>query len=257
MLKFESKTAVVTGGASGIGLAISQRFASEGAVVAILDYNEEELNKAAESIRADGGTVIAQCCDVGDAEAVELAIKKIHEQHHRIDVLVNNAGIAHIGSALTTSHEEFARVQQVNLFGVANCLRSALKYMSVDGGGAIVNIASTVALMGIPDRFAYSASKGAVLAMTYSVAKDFHDKGIRCNALLPGRVHTPFVDGFIKKNYPGQEEEMFEKLSQFQPIGRMGQPEEIASVVLFLCTDEASFVTGTAMPVDGGTLSMR
>lgn len=257
MSKLDSKTAIITGGASGIGLAIAKLFAREGATIEIMDRNVEEMNRAVEDIRAAGGTCEATACDVADAEAVDAVITAIHARRGSINILVNNAGIAHVGNALTTTPEDFERVQRVNVFGPANCLRSALKFMSVEGGGAILNLASCVSVMAIPDRFAYATSKGAVLAMTYAVAKDFLASGIRCNALLPGRVHTPFVDGFIAKNYPGREAEMFEKLSKAQPIGRMAQPEEIAYAALFLCSDEASFITGTALPVDGGTLTIR
>jgi len=257
MPKLASRTAIVTGGASGIGLAIARLFAREGAAVEILDRNAGEMNRAVEEIRAAGGTATAASCDVADAEAVDEVIARIHARRGRIHILINNAGIAHVGNALTTTPEDFERVQRVNVFGAANCLRAALKFMVADGGGAILNLASTVAVMAIPDRFAYATSKGAVLAMTYAVAKDFLDQGVRCNALLPGRVHTPFVDGFIAKNYPGREAEMFEKLSKTQPIGRMGTPEEIAAAALFLCSDDAAFITGTGLPVDGGTLTIR
>ncbi len=249
-----NKTAIITGGASGIGLAIAQRFAQEGAIVEILDRNEDEMKKAVELI---GDAASAEYCDVADAKLVDEVISKIHARRGRIDILINNAGIAHVGNALTTSPEDFERVQRVNVFGPANCLRSALRFMVADGGGAIVNLASCLSVMAIADRFAYGTSKGAVLSMTYSVAKDFLEQKIRCNAILPGRVHTPFVDGFIARNYAGREAEMFEKLSKAQPIGRMAQPSEIAYAALFLCSDEASFITGTALPVDGGTLTIR
>ena len=254
MPQLQNKTAIITGGASGIGLAIAQRFAQEGAAVEILDRNEDEMKKAVESI---GDAASAEYCDVADASMVDQVISKIHARRGRIDILINNAGIAHVGNALTTSPEDFERVQRVNVFGPANCLRSTLRFMVADGGGAIVNLASCLSVMAIADRFAYGTSKGAVLSMTYSVAKDFLEQKIRCNAILPGRVHTPFVDGFIAKNYAGREAEMFEKLSKAQPIGRMAQPSEIAYAALFLCSDEASFITGTALPVDGGTLTIR
>ncbi|MFT5470919.1 MAG: 2-keto-3-deoxy-L-fuconate dehydrogenase [Verrucomicrobiales bacterium] len=257
-LEFNNKTAIVTGGASGIGLAIARRFAEGGAAVEILDLNEADLDSAAAGIRESGGEVSTSVCDVSNAAQVDEVISAIHKRRGKIDILVNNAGIAHVGNALTTTPEDFERVQRVNVFGVANCLRAALRFMVDDGGGgAILNIASTLSLMAIDDRFAYGTSKGAVLSMTYAVAKDFLAHKIRCNALMPGRVHTPFVDGFIAKNYPGREAEMFEKLSEYQPVGRMAQPDEIAAAALFLCSDEASFITGTAMPVDGGTLSIR
>ncbi len=257
MARLEAKTAIITGGASGIGLAIAKLFSREGAAVDILDRNIGEMNRAVEEIRAAGGTADAEECDVADPKSVSEVIARVHARRGRIHILVNNAGIAHVGNALTTTPEDFERVQRVNVFGPANCLRAALQFMINDGGGAILNLASCVSVMAIPDRFAYATSKGAVLAMTYAVAKDFLANNIRCNALLPGRVHTPFVDGFIAKNYPGREAEMFEKLSKAQPIGRMAQPEEIAYAALFLCSDEASFITGTAMPVDGGTLTIR
>jgi NAD(P)-dependent dehydrogenase (short-subunit alcohol dehydrogenase family) len=257
MPQLHQKTAIITGGASGIGLAIAQRFAREGAIVEILDRNEDEMKKAVESISAEGGVAAAEFCDVADAKMVDGVVEKIHARRGRIHILVNNAGIAHVGNALTTSPEDFERVQRVNVFGPANCLRSTLRFMVADGGGAIVNLASCLSVMAIADRFAYGTSKGAVLSMTYSVAKDFLEQKIRCNAILPGRVHTPFVDGFIAKNYAGREAEMFEKLSKAQPIGRMAEPSEIAYAALFLCSDEASFITGTALPVDGGTLTIR
>ncbi len=257
MLRLQSRNAIVTGGASGIGLAIAKLFAREGAAVDILDRQVDEMNRAVDEIRAAGGTADAEVCDVTDAKAVDEVVARVHARRGRIHILVNNAGIAHVGNALTTTPEDFERIQRVNVFGAANCLRSALRFMVADGGGAIVNLASCVSVMAINDRFAYATSKGAVLAMTYSVAKDFLEQGIRCNALLPGRVHTPFVDGFIAKNYPGREAEMFEKLSKTQPIGRMAEPEEIAHAALFLCSDESSFITGTGLPVDGGTLTLR
>ena len=257
MLRLQSRNAIVTGGASGIGLAIAKLFAREGAAVDILDRQLDEMNRAVDEIRAAGGTADAELCDVTDAKAVDEVVARVHARRGRIHILVNNAGIAHVGNALTTTPEDFERIQRVNVFGAANCLRSALRFMVAGGGGAIVNLASCVSVMAINDRFAYATSKGAVLAMTYSVAKDFLEQGIRCNALLPGRVHTPFVDGFIAKNYPGREAEMFEKLSKTQPIGRMAEPEEIAYAALFLCSDESSFITGTGLPVDGGTLTLR
>ncbi|MCF6313791.1 MAG: SDR family oxidoreductase [Verrucomicrobiales bacterium] len=256
--KFTSKVVIVTGGASGIGLAISQGFAAEGASVEILDLNRSQMEKAARDIRQQGGEVGVSVCDVANAQEVDEVITAIRDRRGGIDILVNNAGIAHVGNAMTTSAEEFERIQHVNVSGVANCLRCVLRFMVEDDrGGVILNLASTVAVSAIKDRFAYSASKGAVLAMTYAVAKDFIEHKVRCNALLPGRVHTPFVDGFIKKNYPGKEKEKFKELSEAQPIGRMGTTEEIAAAALFLCSDQASFITGTAMPVDGGTLTIR
>lgn len=253
MSKLQGRVALVTGGASGIGLAITKRFLAEGALVEILDWNQEEMDKAAAETGAS-----AVRCDVSDHKMVDEVVNAIHAKHGHIDVLVNNAGIAHVGNALSTSPEDFERIQRVNVFGPANCLRSTLRHMVADNkGGAIVNLASCLSVMAIADRFAYGTSKGAVLAMTYSVAKDFLAHNIRCNAILPGRVHTPFVDGFIAKNYAGREAEMFDKLSKAQPIGRMASTDEIAYAALFLASDEASFITGIGLPVDGGTLHIR
>lgn len=246
MNRLKDKVAVVTGGASGIGLAIARLFAAEGAIVEVLDRQTAEIEG-----------VTSSACDVGSHAEVDAVMAEIVGRRGRIDILVNNAGIAHVGNALTTTPEDFERVQRVNVTGVANCSRAALRYMTEAKSGVILNLASCVSVMAINDRFAYATSKGAVLSMTYAIAKDFLGYGIRCNALLPGRVHTPFVDGFIAKNYPGREAEMFEKLSKAQPIGRMAEPEEMAQAALFLCSDESRFITGTGLPVDGGTLTIR
>lgn len=257
MLNLTGKTAIITGGGSGIGQAIALKFAQQNAEVIIFDLSEDHAAEALQAILDAGGTARAYACDVSDPESVKSAIRQTLEQSKRIDILVNNAGVAHVGNALNTEIEDFDRIYQTNVRGVYNCLHNTLPHMIEAGGGVILNLASVVSLTGIPDRFAYSMSKGAVLTMTYSVATDFIDKNIRCNCLCPARVHTPFVDGFIAKNYPGQEKEMFQKLSEAQPIGRMAEPEEIASLCVYLCSDEASFVTGAAWPIDGGFMNTR
>lgn len=253
----QGKTAIITGGASGIGLAMVRRFAAHGAAVEIFDCDAAALDAVAGELRAAGHEVHGVLCDVSSAASVAAAFAESLKRHGRLHILVNNAGIAHVGNALTTGAEAFERVQRVNVLGVAQATQEALRHMTAHGGGVILNISSIAAVAAIGDRFAYAASKGAVLAMTYSVAKDFLDQGIRCNALLPGRIHTPFVDGFIAKNYPGREDAMFAKLAAAQPVGRMGTPDEVAAAALFLCCDEASFITGTSWPVDGGTLTLR
>ena len=144
----------------------------------------------------------------------------------------------------------------MNVKGIYNCLHEAIPMMK-SSGGVILNLASIASTVGLPDRFAYSMSKGAVLGMTLSVAKDYIHDGIRCNCISPARVHTPFVDNFLGKNYPGREEEMFEKLSKTQPIGRMAKPLEIAHLILYLCSDEASFITGCDYPIDGGFIKLN
>ena len=174
-----------------------------------------------------------------------------------LDILVNNAGVAHIGTVETTTSEDFDRILSVNVKGVFHCMKAAMPKLMQNGGGAILNLASVASKVGIVDRFAYSASKGAVLTMTLSVARDYVDKGIRCNCLCPGRVHTPFVDGYLDKHYPDSREEMFQKLSAYQPIGRMAEPDEIANLACFLCSDEAAFITGSAYDIDGGVTLLR
>ena len=256
MFSLEGKIAVVTGGGSGIGLAISKAFAQQGATVDILEVNEEAGEAVVEEIVVTGGTAATHVCDVTLPDKVKMTFDKIISSRGRIDCLINNAGIAHVGNVLTTTEEDFDRVLSVNVKGVFNCLKAGVGHMQ-STGGAIVNIASTVSVMAIDDRFAYSASKGAVLAMTYAVARDFLKNKIRCNAILPARIHTPFVDGFIEDNYPDQPEEMFKRLSEAQPVGRMVKPEEVAAMAVFLCSDEASFITGCPYPVDGGTLKIR
>ena len=255
MFSLEGKNAVVTGGGSGIGLAISKAFAQQGAHVNILEVNSEAGEAAAQEINEAGGAATARTGDVTDQAGVKAVFDTIAADAP-IDCLINNAGIAHVGNVLNTSEEDFDRVLGVNVKGVYNCLQAGVSHMK-GRGGSIVNIASTVSVMAIDDRFAYSTSKGAVLSMTYAVARDFLNDKIRCNAILPARIHTPFVDGFIKKNYPDNIDEMFEKLSDAQPIGRMGKPEEVAAMAVFLCSDEASFITGCPYPVDGGTLYIR
>src|ERR1041384_1916860 len=236
------RTAIITGGGSGIGRAIAELFAQRGASVEILDVDEASASAAVEAIAAAGGIAAWQKCDIADRQAAWAAIDAVVARRGRLHILVNNAGIAHIGSVLTTTEEDFDRVMRVNVKGAFNCTQAALEKMVAAGGGVILNLASIAAILGISDRFAYSMSKGAVLTMTYSVAKDFVNKNIRCNAICPSRIHTPFVDGYLEKAYPGRETEMFQKLSEYQPIGRMGKPEEVANPALFLCSDEASFI---------------
>lgn len=253
--------ALVTGGGSGIGRAICQRFAREGARVAILDLTTESaIDTLAECQRHDPRSR-AYACDVSDGPAMRKTFDQVAADLGPIDIVVNNAGISHIGTVESTTEAEFDRLVRVNIKGVFNGLQQAVRHFLAEDrptpGGVILNLASVAATVGIPDRFAYSMTKGAVLNMTLSVATDYVDRGIRCNALSPGRVHTPFVDTYLAKHYPGKEKEMFARLSATQPIGRMGRPEEIAALAAFLCSDEAGFITGTNVPIDGGFLSIK
>lgn len=251
MFRLDNKVALVTGGASGIGLAISTLFAQQGAFVHVLEINEEQAQKSVDEITKAGGKARAHRLDISKQQEVQSVIDAIASEGP-IDILVNNAGIAHIGKAHTTSEEDFDRILNVNIKGVYNCLHVTIPHMQKNGGGVILNMASIAATVGIPDRFVYSTSKGAVFTMTLSVARDYLSDHIRCNSISPARVHTPFVDGFIAKTYPGQEQEMFEKLSKTQPIGRMAKPEEIGALALYLCSEEASFITGCDYLIDGG-----
>lgn len=253
MFRLDQKKAVITGGGSGIGRAIALLFARQGAAIHIIDLTEENSLDTIREIREAGGTAASSACDVTDHHAVKTVFESIGPFH----ILVNNAGIAHVGKAGTTPEADFDRIMKVNVKGVYNCLHAGLPGLKKAGGGAIINMCSIAALAGLEDRFAYSASKGAVLAMTMSVARDYLADNIRCNSISPARVHTPFVDGFLAKNYPGKEKEMFEKLSRSQPIGRMATPDEVAVLALYLTSNEGSFVTGNDYPVDGGFLRLN
>ena len=252
----KNKIALVTGGGSGIGKAISMTFAQQGAKVHILDFNLEGAEETILEIEKLGGTGKAHQCDVSNQKNVTDVISSISKEEN-ISILVNNAGIAHVGNVEAVEEEDLDRLYNVNIKGVYNCIKASIPSLKENGGGVILNLASIGSTVGLNDRFAYSMTKGAVLTMTYSIAKDYINDGIRCNCIAPGRVHTPFVDGFINKNYPGQEEEMFEKLSKTQPIGRMGSTQEIADLVLFLCSDEAGFITGSNYPIDGGFVTLN
>ncbi len=247
------KKVVVTGGASGIGRAISIQVAKNGGHVFIVDMDEKAGDQLMKEIKANTWNAQFIQCDITNVVEVEKAFSRVGP---KLDVLVNNAGIAHIGNLEGTTGADFQKIFDVNVKGAFNCMKESVKRMKTNGG-SIINMSSVVATVGIADRFAYSMSKGAMYAMTMSVAKDYIKYGIRCNCISPGRVHTPFVDGFITKNYPGQEKEIFEKLSATQPIGRMGKPDEIAYLVLYLCSDEAAFITGANYPIDGGFVTLN
>jgi NAD(P)-dependent dehydrogenase (short-subunit alcohol dehydrogenase family) len=254
--RLDGKTVVVTGGASGIGRAIAHRFAASGACVYVLDIRSKEAEETAQEILDAGGRASARVCDVTNQEEVRAIFHEL-AQRGRIHTLVNNAGISHIGKLEATTERDFDQVFKVNVKGFYNCMLAAVEHMKANGGGVILNMASIAGSSGLADRFAYSTSKGAVIAMTYSVAKDYLACNIRCNCISPARVHTPFVDGYLRQHYPGHEEEMFGKLSHSQPIGRMAEPHEVASLALYLCSDEASFLTGVDYPLDGGFFNLR
>jgi NAD(P)-dependent dehydrogenase (short-subunit alcohol dehydrogenase family) len=254
--RLDGKSAVITGAGSGIGEAIALRFGASGAFVSVLDLNQNAAETVAQKITREGGKAAAYPCDVTDRTQVKDRFEAIANERG-IQILVNNAGVSHIGSLENTEEADFDRMFRVNVKGFYNCLLPAVSHMKAKGGGVILNMASIAGSTGIADRFAYSMSKGAVIAMTYSVAKDYLAHNIRCNCISPARVHTPFVDGYLQKNYPGREQEMFEKLSKAQPIGRMAKPDEVAAMALYLCSDEASFLTGIDYFLDGGFTHLR
>jgi 2-keto-3-deoxy-L-fuconate dehydrogenase len=255
LFRLDGRVAVVTGGASGIGRAIVQRFAESGACVRILDIDKTEAEAVARELDGKGHDAKAFHCDVTRREDVEVVFQQL-SQTERIQILVNNAGVAHVGTLETTTEQDFDKVFQVNVKGFYNCMQGAIGHMKAHGG-VILNMASIAGSAGLAERFAYSMSKGAVIAMTFSVARDFLDHKVRCNCISPARIHTPFVDAYLQRSYPGMEEEMLERLTKAQPVGRMGEPHEVASLALFLCSDEAAFITGVDYPIDGGFLKLR
>jgi len=256
MFSLAGKVAIVTGGASGIGQAVAEMFAAHGAGIHILDLNAGQAECVAEKIRGLGGTAQAHACDVSVGADVERVIAAIISETP-IDILVNSAGIPHVGNLEHTTGEDLDRVYMINVKGTYHCMLACIDHMKNNRRGVILNLASIAGSAGIPDRFAYSMSKGAVVAMTYSVARDYLGYNIRCNCISPARVRTPFVESFVHKNYPGREGEMLEQLDRSQPVGRMGNPCEVAALALFLCSQEADFITGSDYPMDGGFLSLR
>jgi NAD(P)-dependent dehydrogenase (short-subunit alcohol dehydrogenase family) len=255
MFNLSGKLAVVTGSGSGIGQAISTVFGQQGAHVVAVDLDQAAAGRTVDAIRFAGGHADSFACDVADAAQVRKVFAEIDRAWGRLDVLVNNAGIPHVGNIEQTSEEDFDGVYRVNVKGVFLCSQAALPVMLRQGGGVILNLASIVALVGVADRFAYSMSKGAVHAMTKSIAVDYVKRNIRCNCICPARVHTPFVDQFVARHHAGREKEVLQQLSDYQPMGRMGTAEEVAHLALYLCSDEAAFVTGQAYPIDGGVLN--
>ncbi len=246
LFRLDGKLAVVTGGASGIGAAIVRRLTEQGARVVVLDVADE----------AEIGDAVIYC-DVSSPDSVSAAFTKI-DAIGSPDILVNSAGIGFVGDLLATNPQDFDRLMGVNARGVFLTCKESVKRMKDAGtGGAIVNICSIAGKVSLQERFAYSATKGAVLMMTKAIAQDYIRDGIRANCVCPARVHTPFVDAYLAKNYPGHEAEKLAELSSAQPMGRMGLPDEIANLVLYLASNESSFVTGADYDIDGGCLAMR
>lgn len=249
---FDGKVALVTGAGGGIGLASAAAFAKAGASVVLVDSDGDKTGKAAENLSAAGHNAIGITCDVTDASQVEAMIERALSAFGRLDAAFNNAGVnCEAAPFLETSDDEFERVMNVNLRGVWNCMKGELRQMLAQGSGAIVNCSSIGGLKGSRGRSAYSASKHAVIGLTRSVALDYADKGIRINAVCPGMVNTPMA-AFVTKNY---DPEIVSRMVAQEPIGRFGEPEEIAAAVVWLCSPAASFMVGHPMTVDGGLLA--
>lgn len=247
MLQPTNKIAIITGGGIGIGRAIAELFARQGATAHILERDPDAARVVADRISKTGGRAFARTCEVSQQISVLNMFRKIKQ----VDLLINNAGIAHVGRLDTTAETDFDQILNVNVKGVYNCLYAGVPLLQRKGGGVILNMSSVAALVGLPDRFAYSMSKGAVQAMTFSVARDYvGDKS--CNCISPARIHTPFVDGFLAQHYADNQADKFNKLSKSQPIGRMGTPGEVVMLALHLCSDEASFITGCDYLIDSG-----
>ncbi len=257
LFSLKKKVAIVTGGGKGIGESICKIFAQQGAIVHILDIDKDNGLRVSMQIKNAKGKAVFHHIDLTKHKKLGKLFKKIYKKEGSLDILVNNAGIAHIGNVEKTTPDDIDKLYAVNVKSVYSCLHYGVKYMKKSQGGSIVNLASIASVIGIQDRFAYSATKGAVYTMTFSVAKDYIHDRIRCNAVGPARVHTPFVDGYLKQNYPGKEKEMFDVLSKTQPMGRMGKPDEVAQLITYLCSDEAGFVTGSFYPIDGGFLTLN
>ena len=253
IFSLRNKVVIITGGSSGIGRAISILFAQQGAEVHIFDLQSPLSDETISEVKQFNISSNFHPVDITNETLVLDEINSLE----KIDILINNAGIAQIGNVENTSSEDFQKIFDVNVKGAFNCIKAVIPNMVSHNSGVILNMASVASSVGIPDRFGYSMTKGAIKSMTQSIAKDYISKGIRCNCISPARVHTPFVDGFIAKNYPNNQDEMFKKLSASQPIGRMAKPIEIAHLALYLCSDEASFATGCDYPLDGGFLHLN
>ena len=245
---FTGQVALVTGAASGMGLATAQAFAESGAAVALADIDETAVTAAADKLIAEGHRALGLVCDVTDEDQVAAAVARTVTEFGRLDMAFNNAGVqAPPSDAADETAEDFDRVNAINLRGVWAAMKHELRQMRGQGSGAIVNCSSLGGLVGLPNRAAYHASKHGVIGLTKSAAVEYAPKGVRINAVCPGTIDTPMVSTMLAS----QADAMTQILSE-QSIGRLGRAEEIAASVLWLCSDGASFVIGAALPVDGG-----
>jgi 2-keto-3-deoxy-L-fuconate dehydrogenase len=254
MFRLDNKVALITGAGSGIGREIALLYGKQGAQVIVADIRLEAAQEVVKEIQNAGSVAHALALDVTNEEQVRKTLPEIVREQGRLDILVNNAGVSHVGSILETSSEDWDRVMNVNARGVFLCSKYAIEQMVAQQpqGGILVNIASVAGMIGVDRRLPYSASKGAIISLTRSVAMDFVKEGIRVNAICPGTVHTPFVEGYLERNFAATKDEERNKLHARQPLGRMGRPDEIAAAALYLASDEAAFITGSTLVIDGG-----
>ena len=250
--QLEGRVALITGAGSGIGRAAAHRFAAEGCAVAVADMVAAAAEETADKIVADGGRAIACAADVTVDVEVRAAVAHAVEAFGGLDVLYNNAGVNSSGSVADATEEDWDRCFAVNAKGTFLCSRAAVEYLAASGSGAIVNQGSVAALVGIPNFAAYCAAKGAVVALTRSMAIDLAPRGIRVNAICPGTVFTPLMEPMLRTRGDGDMEVGLARTVVKYPIGRLGTPEEIASAALFLASDQASFLTGSVLAADGG-----
>jgi NAD(P)-dependent dehydrogenase (short-subunit alcohol dehydrogenase family) len=250
MFRLDDKITLVTGAASGIGRAIAETFASAGAFVYVTDRDARSGQKTVKHINAGGGKSLFVPLDVTKEKSCETVRTLVLRAHGRLDVLVNNAGIGHVGTMMQTTGDDLDRLYAVNVRGVFNVTHAFLPRMIERKHGVIINLASIGGVVGVRDRLAYCTTKFAVVGMTKSMALDHALEGIRVNCICPGRVETPFVSARLKE-YPDPEK-AYKEMASTQAIGRMAKPEEIAAAALYLASDESAFVTGTALLIDGG-----
>ncbi len=249
MFDLSRKSVLVTGAGSGIGLAIAETLAAAHAYVFVTDLDESTAKATVERISSAGGTGEALTLDVRDEAACQRVADHVHAAGH-LDILVNNAGVGHVGAMLQTAGADLDRLYAVNVRGTFNVTKVFLPDMVQRRAGVIINMASVAGVVGLRDRIAYSVTKFAIVGLTKSLALDHAMDGVRCNCICPGRVETPWVAERLRE-YPDPEK-AYREMAATQAIGRMGRPEEIAAAALYLASDEASFITGAALNIDGG-----